>query len=298
MSAIRVNPNPMPDLLTALEQLQQRQNTETLQLSTGSRINQPSDDPAGAAQLIQLANESQQNDSYQRSISSINGLFSSADSTLNSVQAALQRALSLGTEGANGTLSDSDRAAIAAELSGIQAQILSLANTTYQGQYIFSGTAETQPFVADSSSPSGVRYTGNTGINDVSIGTGYSVSVNVPGSRIFNGNGSDVFQSLSDLVTALNTNSGIDNAVSEVDNAFQYVTTQRVFYGNAMNQTEAQQNVLSSEKVELTQQKNDASSTDIAATATQLSQIELSASATLSAMAKLQQVGTLFDYLK
>src|SRR5579862_4116542 len=146
MSAIRVNPYPLPDILAALENLQRQQSTATLQLATGSKINQPSDDPAGAAQLVQIADESAQNDTFQQSIGSINGQLSTADSTLNSVVTALQRAISLGTEGANGTLSNTDRADIAAEVQGIQSQLISLANTSYQGQFIFAGTADTQPF--------------------------------------------------------------------------------------------------------------------------------------------------------
>jgi flagellin-like hook-associated protein FlgL len=50
MSSIRVNPNVLPDLLSALAQTRQQENTATLELASGSRINQPSDDPAGAAQ--------------------------------------------------------------------------------------------------------------------------------------------------------------------------------------------------------------------------------------------------------
>jgi flagellar hook-associated protein 3 FlgL len=175
MSATRVNPFAMPDLLAALENLQQQQDIATLELSTGSKINKPSDDPAGAAQLTQIADLSSQADSFQRSISSINGILSTADSTLNLVGTALQRAISLGVEGANGTLSDSDRTAIASELSGIQSQLVSLANTSYQGQFIFAGTADTQPYVVDVTAPSGVRYAGNNGTNKVAIGTTYRI---------------------------------------------------------------------------------------------------------------------------
>src|SRR5271154_3609499 len=256
MSSIRVNPFPMPDLLAALENLQQQQNTATLELGSGSKINQPSDDPAGAAQQVQIDNASAQNDSYQSSISSITGLFSTADSTISSVISTLQRAITLGVEGANGTLSASDRESVAAELRGIQAQLVSLANTSYQGQYIFAGTAQTQPFVLDASAPSGVRYAGNTGTNQVTIGNGYQIQVNLPGSQIFNGTGGDVFQSLSDLITSLQSNSGVGNAVTEVSTALNYVNGQRVFYDNALNQTQAQQTYLSSAKVNLSQQEN------------------------------------------
>jgi flagellar hook-associated protein 3 FlgL len=297
MSSIRVNPFPMPDLLAALEQLQQQQDTATLQLSTGSKINHPSDDPAGAAELVVIQNLSDQNDSFQRSVSSLNGLFSNADSTLNSVETALQRAISLGTEGANGTLSDSDRAAIAAELTGIQSQLISLANTSYQGEYLFAGTAQVQPFTADSSSPSGVSYAGNSGTNQVAIGNSYSLQVNLPGSQVFSNPQGDVFQSIQDLITALQTNSNIAAAVTETSNAAAYISDQRVFYDNALNQTGAQQTFLSSESTELSQQQSDIAATDLAATATELSQDQTSTSATLDAMAKLQQ-NSLFNYLQ
>jgi flagellar hook-associated protein 3 FlgL len=297
MSSIRVNPFPMPDLLTALEQLQQQQDTATLQLSTGSKINRPSDDPAGAAELVVIQNLSDQNDSFQRSVSSLNGLFSNADSTLNSVETALQRAISLGTEGANGTLSDSDRAAIAAELTGIQSQLISLANTSYQGEYLFAGTAQVEPFTADSSSPSGVSYAGNAGTNQVAIGNSYSLQVNLPGSQVFSNSQGDVFQSIQDLITALQSNSNIATAVTETSNAAAYISDQRVFYDNALNQTGAQQTFLSSESTELTQQQSDVSATDLAATATELSQDQTNTTATLDAMAKLQQ-NSLFNYLQ
>lgn len=297
MSSIRVNPYPMPDLLAALENLQQQQNTATLELGSGSKIDQPSDDPAGAAQLVQINNASAQNDSYQSSVGSISGLFSTADSTLSSVVATLQRAITLGVEGANGTLSDSDRTAVVEELSGIRDQLVSLANTSYQGQYFFAGTAQTQPFVVDASAPSGVRYAGNTGTNQVTVGNGYQVQVNLPGSQVFNGPGADVFQSLSDLITALQSNSGIGNAVTEVSAAYNYVDGQRVFYGNALNQTQAQQTYLGTVKLNLSQEENAVGSADLAAVASQVENDQIATNATLAAIGKMPQT-TLFDYLR
>jgi flagellar hook-associated protein 3 FlgL len=297
MSSIRVNPNPMPDLLAALESLQRQQETSTLQLATGSKINRPSDDPAGAAELTQIGDRSSQVDSFQRSISSVNGLLSSADSTLNSVVTVLQRAISLGVQGANGTLSDDDRTAIATELNGIKSQLMSLANVTYQGQFIFAGTAETQPFVIDGNDPSGVGYAGNNGTNQVTIGNGYRLQVNLPGSRIFHGAGGDVFQSISDLVDALQANSGISDAAAEVSKSFTYITTQRVFYGNALNQLQSQQAFLNTETLNLSQEQSSVSAADIAAVATQIATGQTAMNATLAAMAKMPQT-SLFDYLK
>lgn len=295
---MRVNPNSMPDLLNALAQTEQQQNTELLQLSTGRRVNQPSDDPAAEAQLIENKAESAQADSFQQSLSSINGQFQTADSTLSSIETQLQRAITLGTQAANqGTLSDNDRLAIANELQGIQNQLVSLANTSYQGVFLFSGTVQTQPFVVDASVPSGVRYAGNTGLNKVTVGAGYQLQVNLPGSQLFSATGSDVFQSMTDLIQSVQTNSNIGDSVAEVNKAFTYLSTQRVFYGNAMNQVTSQQNFLSSETVELSTQENTIAGADISVVASNLVQTENARQAALQAIGRMPP-RSLFDFLQ
>src|SRR5690349_6395743 len=138
---MRVNPNPLPDVLAALAQTQQQINTDLQQIASGQRVNVPSDNPAAAAELIQNAGQTSEADQFLRSAGSIQGEMQNADSTLNSVIISLQRAISLGVEGANGTLNDADRAALATEVQGIQSQLLSLANVSYQGNFVFAGTA-------------------------------------------------------------------------------------------------------------------------------------------------------------
>lgn len=297
MSSTRVNPLIMPDLLSALDNTRQQANAATIELATGSRINRPSDDPAGAAAMVANRDQSSQTDSFLRSISSVTGLLQTADSTLGSMVSILQRAISLGVEGANGTLSASDRADIAAELTGIQQQLLGLANTSYQGEFIFAGTSTAQPFVANSSSPSGVTYTGTTGTNSIQAGANYSVQINQPGSQVFSTPGADVFQGISDLISALQSNVNIGNAVTELNGAFDHITSQRVFYGNALNQLQSQQNFLNSDKVNLAAAANNISGADLAATATQLSQAEVALNAELAAISRIDQTN-LFDFLK
>jgi len=293
---MRVNPNPYPDLLTALAASEQQQNTDLLQLSSGRRVNTPSDDPAAAAQLIQNLAQTAQADSFQSTASTINGQLQTADSTLNSVVTALQRALSLGIEGANGTLSDSNRAAITAELQGIQNQLVSLANTSYQGQYIFSGTLQTQPYVVDSTAASGVRYDGNNGVNSVTIGTGYPLQVNLPGSQLFSSPSGDVFLAMHDLISAMTTNTNIQSAVAGVSNAYNFVTAQRVFYGNGMNQITAQNTFLASQTTQLASQQNTLVGADVASVATDLSTSETARTAALTAIGQRPRT-SLFDYL-
>lgn len=294
---MRVNPDPYPDLLAAVAQTQQQINTDEQQIASGQSVNVPSDNPAADATLIQNADQTSQADQFQRSIGGIQGEMQNADSALNSVVTALQQAISLGVEGANGTVNASDRAALVTQVQGIQNQLLSLANLTYQGNYVFAGTAtQTTPYVLDATSPSGVTYQGNSGVNRVTLGSHFSLQTNLSGSQLFS-SGTDMFQSIQDLITSLQSGTGIGTAVTEVSNAMNSVDTQSVFYGNALNQLNSQQTYLSSETTQLAQEQNTVGATNITAVISNLTTSQTALQAALEAIGQTAQIN-LFDYLK
>ncbi|MFZ1130462.1 MAG: flagellar hook-associated protein FlgL [Terriglobales bacterium] len=295
---MRVNPNPIPDLLAALNQSQLETQQASLEISSGRSVNQPSDNPTAFAELVENNDQATINNGYLQSIGTVQGQLSTADSTLSSVTSALQQALSLGVEAASGTLSASNQAAITVQLQGIQTQLVSEANTTYEGHYIFAGTAtNTTPFVVDNTAPSGVRYVGNTDINQVSAGSGYKLSVNLPGSQLFSATGNDVFLAINNLIAAVQSNSGIGAAVNAVSTASSYLSAQRVFYGNAIDQAQSQTTYLTAAQLQITQQQSALGGADIALAATNLTQSETDTQATLAAISKMTQ-DNLFDYLK
>jgi flagellar hook-associated protein 3 FlgL len=295
---MRVNPNPITDLLASLNQAKLESQQASIEVSTGRSVNQPSDNPTAAALLVQNNDQATFTAGYLQSLTSVQGQLSTADSTLGSVVTALQRAITLGVEGANGTLSDADRTAIATELQGIQSQLVSLGNASYQGRYVFAGTnTNTPPFVVDNTVPSGVRYVGNTDVNQVAAGSGYKLAVNVPGSQLFSTTGSDVFLAVNNLIQALQTNTGIGDAVTAVGTASTYLSAQRVFYGNAGNQVQSQTTYLNTAKLQISQQENTLGGADFAAAASNLTQSQVDTQATLAAISKLSQ-NNLFDYIK
>jgi flagellar hook-associated protein 3 FlgL len=295
---MRVNPNPYPDLLTAVAQTQQQINTDEQQIASGLSVNVPSDNPAAAAVLVQNADQTSQADQFQRSIGSIQGEIQNADSTLNSVITSLRQAITLGVEGANGTVNAADRAAIATQVQGIQSQLLSLANLTYQGNYVFAGTAtQATPYVLDPNSPAGVTYQGNSGVNHVTLGNRFALQTNLPGSQLFSGSGTDMFQSIQDLINSLRSGTGIDTAVTEVSSASGAIDGQRVFYGNALNQLDAQQTYLSGETTQLARQQNTAGGVDLTRVISNLTTAQTSVQATLQAIGQTARIN-LFDYLK
>ena len=296
---IRVNPDWTQNVLAALDQTRQQQNQALAELSTGQRVNSLSDDPAAAAANVQNNIQISQTDQFLSNITDVQGLLQSADGALNNVIQTLTQTISLGVEGANGTLSSSDRQAIAEEVQGNQQELLNLANLNYQGNYVFAGTAvTTTPFVVDSSSPSGISYQGNSSTNVVEVAPGQSVGVQLPGNQLFTASGSDVFQALHDLITALQTgtSSSVAAATAEVQAAFNHVNSQRAFYGNSLSFLNSTESYLNQEKIDLSQQQNKLIAADPAAASTDLVRATDAYQAVLAASGKIAQF-SLLDYL-
>jgi flagellar hook-associated protein 3 FlgL len=206
--------------------------------------------------------------------------------------------VSLGTEGANGTNSSADLQALAQQVQGILTSVVSLANTSVGGAYLFGGTGTTTPYTADSSSPTGYTYNGNNDTNSVQVGDQTSIQVNLPGSQIFSNSSNNVVGSLSSLVTALQSgnSSQIATATTSVDSAVSFIGQQQVFYGNAEQQLNSQEQYLQQDTVSLASQENNLVGVDMATAATNLSQAETDNSAALAAAAKVLP-NSLLNYL-
>jgi len=296
--SIRVDPSLSGELIAGINTNQQEVNVDLQQLSTGKAVNSLGDNPAAAAALVGNDAETAQVDQFQSNISSVQGLLQVGDSTMSSVVNLMTQAISLGIEGSNGTLSQSDRQSVAAQMTGILQQMVGLANTTYQGNYIFAGTdTQTEPFTADASAPDGVTYNGNTEVNSVQLSNGQSLAINVPGSQLFQNSSGDIFGALNQMITALQSNTGFDAANTALDNAFNAINGQRVFYGNGGAELNTVTSFLSQEKIELSTQQTNLIGADMGAVASNYSQAEVQQQALLAASGKILSEPTLFDYL-
>ena len=296
---MRVNPNLVPDILAGLQQSQTTLNQAREQVSTGKSVNVPSDNPAAASEMVQNTIETANVDQYTQNVTGVLSQVQAADSALSSVVSSLNQAISLGTEGANGTESAANQQAIASQVQGILSSVVTQANTSYEGSYLFGGTASSQqPYTADSSSPTGYTYNGNTGQNSVAVGDSTNVQVNLPGSQIFSNSTTNVLGSLSALVTALQggNSTAIGTAVSGVTTALNYVSQQRIFYANADSQLNSQETYLQQETVNLSSQQTSLVGVNMAQAAINLSQAQTDNSAALAAAAKVLP-DTLLNYL-
>ena len=297
---MRVNPNFEPTVVAGLEQTEQALQTAEEQVSTGLRVETPSDDPEAAAALVNNQTETANVDQYTSNAQTVQSLAEAGGAALSSINTLLTQAISLGTEGANGTVSASQQQSIATQIQGILASVVSDANITYGGTAVFGGTANpTQAFVADASSSSGYSYQGNDGINTVQVGDVETVQGNIPGSTLFTNASASVLGSLSQLATALESGNAnnIGTATNAVSAAQTYLNSQQVILSNASSQVQSQETYLSQEKVTLSTQQNNLVGVDPAAAAESLANAEEQNSSALAAAAKVLPT-TLLDYLK
>jgi flagellar hook-associated protein 3 FlgL len=302
---MRVNPDLYAASLSALADTRQNEDTALQQVSSGLRVNVPSDDPAAAAANIGVQDQLSANDVFQSNVTSVTASMQTADSTLNSAVGLVSQAINYGIEGANSTTSQSQQQVLAQQVQDLQSQLMSLANTTYQGTYLFAGTASlTQPFTAtpDPSDPTKapiVTYSsapGSSDANSVEISSGQEVQTGLPGNQLFANNSNNVFSALKGLADALQNGGDVATALTQVQSAYQYLNGQRTFYGNTLQQVQSTESFLNTDKVQLSTEQNSLISINTDQAVTNLQQAETARQAALSASAQIGQL-SLLNYL-
>lgn len=184
-----------------------------LQLATGRRVLTPADDPVASVGILETSQALDLNDKFSKSHDSANSTLAFAETQLKGAEALLLNVTSLAVKAGNGTLADSDRAAIALKLRANFNELLGIVNAKdSSGQYIFAGyMGNTQPFIG--TVENGVDYYGDDGQRELQVSTAQKVAVSDSGNSIFNKvmNGNGVF--VTDY-GGTNSGSGVINAGS------------------------------------------------------------------------------------
>ncbi len=190
---MRVDPSYITNLVGSLDQAQSNEQQLSAELSSGVSITSLSQNPVGAGENVLLLNQIQQDDSFTASSNLVTGQLQVADSALGSVVSELTQAVSLATSANNGTMNASDVKSIGSQIAGILDEVQSLANTSYQGQYIFAGgQTGAAPFSTSAATSPGVTtYSGDEDVNYLELPNGQKIQLNVPGDQIFLGSGTE-----------------------------------------------------------------------------------------------------------
>jgi len=233
---------------------QQNSLAETqLQLATGKRAINPSDDPASAARVLDLNRAIATVQQYQSNANTAKGRLELEDSLLSGATDLLHRAGELAVQGNNDTLSPSDKKAIATEVRQLLDQMVSTANAkNSSGEYVFSGyQADTRPFSLEASGRYG--YNGDMGQRRIQIApdrqladgdNGYDVFVDIetgtPGAT--DGKRS-IFETLQQLATELESDNPVGRYISDLQLALDNVLETRGKVGARLNAIDRQLDV-------------------------------------------------------
>jgi len=299
---MRVDPTYVSGLVSALGDAQAREQRLSNQLASGMRVGALSDDPLAAGRNVLLLNQIQRDDAFTQTSSLVTGQLQVADSALGSVVGQLNHAISLATSANNGTKNANDLKAIANQLSGILNEVESLANSNYQGQYIFAGgMTSSAPFSTSlATSPGVTSYTGDGGVNYLDTPNGQKVQLNVPGDQIFLG-ASSVFGVLNSLIANFSAGT-VNPQQAQQDSealtaALNYVSQQRVLIDNSITQLSAASEAVLSEKTQLRAAQTELMQADLPTVATQLSLTKTQQTALEAVIVQLGS-GSLFDKLQ
>jgi flagellar hook-associated protein 3 FlgL len=296
---MNVDPNYIQQLAAALSRSTAREQTLSSQIASGERLTGIGDDPAAAAQNVQYSAQIAADSTFTQTATSTTAMMQVADSTLGSVVDQINQAISVATAGNNGTNNGGDQSSVAAQLTSIRDEILGLANTSYSGKYLFSGSQNgSPPFQLNTAtSPATVTYTGDSHVNYVSTPGGQSIATNLPGQQIFSASGADLLGTLNALIQGFSTgNTATTIALtSQLSSALTQVSTQRTSLDSAINRFQSATSYASQERTQLLTNQTNLLQMDLPTAATELSANETQQSALESVIVTLEQQGSLFN---
>jgi flagellar hook-associated protein 3 FlgL len=263
-------------------------------LSSGKQLTKPSDDPFGTSRALLYRGDIAANQQYQTNVGDGTSWLDASDTALGNMTDDAQRARDLILQGSNGTMSQSARDAIAAELDQLADSIKSAGNTQYAGRYIFAGTAtQTSPFTVGGAD----TYNGDTGTIARAIGEGVTVPINVTGDTVVSPVLAAIRQAATDL-RAGGTPANLNTTdLQALDSAADGISTTRAVVGARTNRLTSAADRLQQLEQAQTQQLSGVEDADIAQTMIDYSSQSSVYQAALKAGAMLIQP-SLVDFLK
>ena len=244
-----------------------------LALSSGSRINSGADDAAGLAIADGLhANVTALTQSARNATDGL-GMLQVADGSLAQVTTLLNRAVTIATEAANGTVSTQQQAALDAEFTAIKSELDRIGtNTTYNGNQVFSGTASSV-YLSDGTSAGSSSIT-------ITVGTLAQSAIG------FSAGLTAVDISGDDLTSATNAQA----ALTDISSAIANVAADRGTLGATMNRLQSASNVISNQVQNLSAAENSIRSADMGQTVTDMSKFSVLQQTGIAALQQSNQM--------
>ena len=313
---MRVATNAYTDsMLNQFNYLASQQSTLQNQASTGLSVQAPADNPVAMQNTLNYLADNSTQQQYSANIATLQTRATSIDGVLQSLQTVSSRAGEIATSAISPTTSPADLTNYADEVNQLINQVVSAANTKdpSTGQYLFGGTASSQPPFATTTDGNGnvtaVTYNGNSSVNQVQIGANLTSSVDIPGVNAGssgahglitdNQTGADFINHLIALRNDLQ--SGSTTAISGTDSGNLQKDENNIAYqvannGVQQNQLTAAATFATNSTQSLNTMISNTSSANLVNTMMQLNQTQTAYQAALESGSKIMQL-SLLNYM-
>ncbi len=278
------------DFLYNVNNTQERINEYQNQLSSGTRVNEPSDDPEAADMIMRLNATIGRNEQFSLNIGAGQSMLSNSTDALDSISQVVAQLQTTMTQVSNGAEA-SAIPTFADTVDGYISQALALANTQFNGKYIFGGTqTQTPPYTLTPNAappPSEtVTYSGNSGKIDYAVGEGQVQTINVTGQDAFGGTALfDEMIKIRDNLKAGVTPTQAD--VTAVQNSMQTLLNASGKAGAILQSLDTTATHLQGQHTQLQALRSVQQDTDVAAATLSLKQDQTTLDAALAVGAKI-----------
>lgn len=283
------------------------------QLSTGRRINRPSDDAAGFEQARQLEAFNNEIQQHKRSINASLRWVNTTQDTLDGIAERFSEAYERGIQGANDTLNAGDREAIADQLRSIKDTVLSELNTKIGDEYIFAGNAtQSEPFDPATGEPSAGAddYSQIDGERTRFVGPGQKLKINMTGQEVHQVDAGPPSESIVDALdgmidaldpatpfaTPADQQTAIQDALGNLEQARDHVVDRTAEAGTIARRLELADTRLDDMSLRTDARRSEIEDIDLAEALTQLQSKQTSLQAALKVTASVKQT-SLIDFL-
>jgi flagellar hook-associated protein 3 FlgL len=255
-----------------LVRAQARMFTATERVSSGLRLEKPSDAPADVGGLRAAEASLFRLRAGQSSATRAEMQLTAAEGALAEAGSVLGRAREIAVAGADGSQNARTRAALAIEVAGLRETMRSLANTRVGSIHVFGGfKTAAPPFLADGT------FVGDGGVRQVEVLPGLRVAANVSGVQAFTAAGGvDVFAVLAQLEADLLANDGAAVAanLTSIDTASQQVLAQRTAAGTHLTRVQSSDAIRADSIVRLEAARSGLRDADVPAVITEMAQAQ------------------------
>ena len=269
------------------------------QIASQKRINKISDDPIGMGRVLGYRSDIAAIEQYEENIDQGISRLEFNEITLDLASDLVLTAKRVAEEYSGLETTAEQKQLAADQIKDLYDQLISLGNSKFNNNYIFSGHAtDTPPFAPDGS------YNGDDGQVRLMVGDNVEITFDADGSNIFGANGGvDLFGELQNLITGLENpdavagNAQIKATVSPLYNARQQINNRRSEYAPALYRLQFTDEYWANLKPKVQGSLANTEQTDIAKTVLEMTNLQVAYETTLATAARIIQT-SLMDFLR